>query len=302
MSDVAVLMTFFNPCGYMNQYMNIQTCIANLVKQQVPEIIVLMLEYVGHAATLTEQEFQTPPLPEHVKVVKIQTNSICFHQFALYDIGLQYTTKQKIVLLDADILFEDDDWLEKVSKALDTDTIIQPYLLTNYLNADNSISFTRQSFAAFTFRKANMEQYRDVGFHIGHAWAFVRTVLPNDRLFPYTIMGSGDNVFVTCAMNKQSLVQRLSYLNPKAIEYLRAFNRNRNQKSVHIGFIQTTINHLYHGEMVNRQYNNRHENLAQQKFTLDEMELSDDGLPVFKSPEKWNPYFYQFFQNRKEDA
>lgn len=300
MSDVAVIMTFFNPCGYMNQYMNIQTCIANLVKQQVPEIIVLMLEYVGHAATLTEQEFQTPPLPDHVKVVKIQTNSICFHQFALYNIGLQHTTKPKIVLLDADILFDNADWLEKVSKALNKYSIIQPYLFTNYLKADNSIDFTRLSFAASRALTTDLEQYKDIGSHIGHSWAFVRSILPNDKLFPYTIMGSGDDVFLTCAMNKPILTPRLTYLNPKGLEYLKAFNKNR--KNARVGYTKTTINHLYHGDMANRQYNNRHEKLAQQKFTLDEMELSDEGLPVFKNPEKWNPHFYHFFKNRKEDS
>jgi hypothetical protein len=248
--DMAVIIAYFNPIGYKNPKTNIQTVLEIHEAAGIPT-------FVGEIA------FKDTPflLPKSDRVFQYRTESYMFYKENLMmQVEKQVPeTYTKVVLLDADILFESATWYDTVSKLLDSSHVVRPFKLAKCMD--------------LTYKHI---QSKTSVCHPGYAWAFQRKALHAIRIYEYAVIGGGDNVLDSQVFGK--LIKHLAY--------------QKDLNIVPLGLTKSTaeitIYHMYHGQTNNRQYDTRHSVLMRllQTYSLSGasqlVERREDGILEWK--------------------
>jgi hypothetical protein len=230
--DMAIGIVLFNFTQSVRVYSNYFTMRRKLDKMSLP---VFVIELV--------LEDQKPQLPS---AFVVRTNSWMFHKERLCriletKIPCEFT---KICFVDADILFSDPSWYQKVSAKLDTYEIVQPFSHAKWYNPSGTSFEFQKPGAAY----AGPSDYT----HPGFAWGFQRSWYKNYGFYDYAISGAGDTLSVA-AWFRNKLEWELCRINTYQ-EHLERMN-----ESVHkVGYINGEVHHLWHGTRANRQYISRH--------------------------------------------
>jgi hypothetical protein len=148
-------------------------------------------------------------------------------------------TFTKILLLDADIVFEDAEWYDKVSRDLDRFECIQPFASAHYLNPNFTVATSKDSFLR-----------NDREGHQGFAAAFQRKWLKMHGLYDYAVVGSGDTHLMYALKGRDPAI---THRNRAYVDWC---NSSSPQTLSH-SFCDLTIYHLPHGLAKNRQYKTR---------------------------------------------
>lgn len=282
--DMAVLLAFFNPCNSKRMLMNFLYTYNTLKTAGVPVYAIECLF-----------PNQTPSIGfDDIRLVR--SDSYFFYKEALFrlletTIPAQYT---KLLFLDADLYYTEQNWYDVISHSLNTHEVVQPYKTLNYLDLTyKNIIHSRPSFVV----EAEKESA------IGMAWAMTREYYNRCGFFDYCLTGNGDTVSAIHFTNrpfgdKNDVLLRLH--KETHAEYI------QKPKPRSVGYCDMTINHLYHGALQNRQY-------WQRNFLFDDLQedvvhhiiTNDYGLFEWKSPqmkEKWNKVIHKYFMDRDDDG
>jgi hypothetical protein len=209
------------------------------------------------------------------RTYQYRTNSIMFYkENIMAQIASQLPeTFTKLILLDADILFVDPDWYTKVSHALDTRVVVQPFFRAFQLDITFHVGSTKHS------RLSDGDNNHD-----GYAWAFQRSWLHNHPLFEYSLIGGGDTSIYNMAI--------------------------KHRNSAAIGYVNLDILHLPHGTLRNRQYESRHDKittiLARNKLSslADAVVRTSSGIFEWKEQYRiaMNDVLLTYFKSRDDDG
>ena len=128
--DICVAFAFFNPCGYVRPLQNLVFFENKLRIANIPYYSAEMI--VGD---------QSPMISNPTCVYK--SKSYLFYKEELFNrletfIPEKYT---KIIFLDADIIFNCVDWVDKISDSLDINDIIQVFEKVCYLDLTYSENY-----------------------------------------------------------------------------------------------------------------------------------------------------------------
>lgn len=277
--DMAIVIVFFNPNCSIRIIQNLLYIKALFDAANIPA-------FYGELA-FNENPFVLSPASN---IVQWRSSSYMFYKENLIvqleaKIPAQYT---KLCIIDADIIFEDKAWYDKVSKALNSYTIVQPFSVVYNLD----ISFRKKDEAISCLKKSNG--------HAGYVWAFQRSWFQRNPFFEYALIGGGDDFF-----GSKIKVANISYCNLyedfKAQEPVEGHTKT---------FLDISICHLPHGIKANRQYGVRHAVMREQLrlFGLTYMhELTlrrDDGILIWKPEyiEVMNKIILQYFKTRDDDG
>jgi hypothetical protein len=275
-TDICVAYAFFNPCGYVRPLQNLVFFENKLRLANIPYFSAEMI--VGD---------QQPMLSNPTCVYK--SKSYLFYKEELFNkleklIPAQYT---KIMFLDTDIIFNCTDWVDRLSRMLDTNDIVQVFERVCYLD--------------LTYNENHWMNASTVDYNVsgsGFGWAMTRSFLHRiGGFFDKCTLGSGDSIFFHSIVNRpvmkypviQSFIneyrEKIAGLNPKW-SFLPGVN----------------IYHLTHGSRINRRYADRYGILTRSDFTWDSLFYkNDDGFWELKD-ENINAEFFQYFKNRSEDS
>jgi hypothetical protein len=139
----------------------------------------------------------------------------------------------------------------------------------------------------------------DFKYHPGFAWCMKRDWYNKVGFFDYAVSGSGDTLSVAAWLKKtfppgfQSL--------PKALR--REYSKFLNKACPKITCLKgVDVLHLYHGSRDNRQYAIRHKILEVNTDITELIKPNSEGIFEWKHPNLWNPVFFEYFQNRKDDS
>ena len=277
--DMAVLLAFFNPAKSFRIVQNLYTVKQLLEMAQIPV-------YIGEVA-YNEEPFVLSSSPT---THQYRTSSIMFYKENIMAqlIKMLPESFTKVVLLDADILFADPEWYRKVSEALDTHDVVQPYSKAMQLDVAFNVSNTKTSILS------NLENN-----HEGYAWAFKRDWLTKYPLFEYALVGGGDTMVYHSLSNYTKPITFYSNDVSKTIDKLPFTN-----------YVNVEIIHLPHGNLNNRQYGSRYEIMRSLMITFNITNLSNavyrtpDGifewLPQYR--EKINGSLLAYFIGRNDDG
>lgn len=281
--DAAVILAFFNPAQSVRIVQNLMMVKSLLEAAHIPT-------FIGEIAH-KDRPFV---LPTSSHVFQFRTESVMFYKENLLAAVERYVPSAytKIIVLDADVVFENPDWYRVFSAALDTAHVCQGYKYAQYLKLD--FSYSEEKVGAIVSPHG----------HTGFAWGFQRSWFRSPGLFEYALTGGGDTMFYA----------QIRPSDPRLIfpAYAADFKDHpRTPADTVIGFADLRVFHLPHGSKDNRQYKERHDVLVAKLRELKITRLSDaverrphDGMfewkPVYR--ETLNALLLAYFRARKDDA
>ena len=294
-TDTAVMLAFYNPAGFSRILRNMLYIIGTLKEKSIPYFVV---ECVFNGAE--------PQIPDATLV--LHSNSYMFYKEQLMakleeKIPEQYT---KLVCMDGDILFDSPDWVDQVSKKLDTVDIIQPFNQACWLTPDNTKIRSKKPSYADALHNNKITRTRSIHhYHPGFAWAFKRdTWRKIGGFFDRAIIGNGDMLFVFNFFKTEvpDFWIRDVLQTKFILETWTAYNQKFREVNPTIGVLPNKALHLFHGVRQNRQYTTRYKSVAHMLTGAwdDQITTNADGLFEFKNPEI-SKMVLEYFKRRNED-
>jgi len=234
---------------------------------------------------------------------------------------------QIVVWLDADILFDRDDWPQRAVEALDTSVMAQLFSRTCYL--PHEVDFSRplaeqrylqrrstasglvggvlQENTLSTTLEALKAHGMAIDYANGHAWAMRRELLQRSGFYEAMIVGGGDYVFLQAALGQFEAVRKGHAWTPESHQYrhfLRWAERFHDVVQGRIGMVPGDIFNLWHGELLDRRYVPRHQILTAHDFDPDRDIAIDAHGSLCWSSDKLalHEAVREYFRARQEDG
>lgn len=296
-STMAVVTCFFNPSGYQRPLDNYQRY-AEGIRRQCGELFTVEMAY-------DDDEFCLPDAAIHVRGRRdrhLLWQKERLLNLAIEKIGSQYDA---IAWVDADISFENDEWLDATKQTLNTNSIIQPWTEVNFLTRDGGSEFRRRSVGWYYLN--DKTKYTDMLIaHPGYAWAARTDWLRRHGLYQYMVTGGGDSLMLHAFTN--SFTGLVKSLRAAWLEhYLKWNNAVYGAVAGRLGCIDGNITHFYHGERKHRHYVDRWFVLADNDYDPDrDIEIDETGLLAWtEHARRTKPHMVNwvqhYFSMRKED-
>lgn len=226
MRDLAIVMVYWNPAFSTRLLQNLKIVCTALEKTDAPY-------WIGEVA-FEERPFEL----DGPRVLQWRSSSYMFYKENVFMRIVEMLPPEitKVMLLDADILFDRPDWYDATSKLLDRVDVCQPYSRAFCLGRDGSTELTKTAITS-----------QALG-HPGYAWAFRRDWLAQNPLCEHCVVGAGDGM----------LAVRLGLAPSSICPFSLTLSLMSRYPRVRVGHLDGTIRHLFHGTGSNRQYVSRH--------------------------------------------
>jgi hypothetical protein len=299
-SELTVITTFFNWCGFESK-------IANYLRFS-REMDSLGIQVLTVECANWNCPFSLPPGPN---VIHTRTNSALWQKERLLNIAINHLphTCRFVAWIDCDLLFLNHNWASEASQLLEHYAVVQLFddmirLGPGETSATVEPTLTK-SFMDGVLRSAEDNSPMRLG-HPGFAWAARRDILETcNGLYDACIVGGAD-----CAMAHAWFG---TYACPSVAHIAHGEHRSHYQRwarKAHstvagsVSLVRGRVLHLWHGSYENRQYAERHEQLASYSFEPDKDIASNSyGCWEWNSekPELHN-WMLQYFVSRHEDS
>jgi hypothetical protein len=181
--DIAAVCCYFNPRRYRRRLKNFDVFRRNV-------------ERAGIRLLTVELAIRDDPFDLHAytEVHQIRGGDVMWQKERLLQIGINMLLDggyEKIAWLDADIVFQDTRWPERVSQALDRFCVVQCFHSANQLYSDGA-----RGVCSALAPPGQFNEIRTPACD-GLAWAARGPVLRGAGLYQYCIVGGGDSAFLS---------------------------------------------------------------------------------------------------------
>jgi hypothetical protein len=300
---------FFNPAGYARRLRNYRVFRRAL---GVPLVTVELAH--GNA-------FELQPGDAEV-LVQIRGRSVLWQKERLLNVAQQHLPErcQAVAWIDCDLVLERPDWPERARRLLEERPLVQLFdtlydLPRGVMPAEVDLAATPPTARSFAHRMStgsisgddlrppSSQHVRACSFGMG--WAARRELLQAHGFYDALILGSGDRAMACAAYGLfGDAIYTIRLDERRAAHYLRwaepFFDRVRGA----VGYVDGGLYHLWHGDVGDRRYLERHQDLSRLGFDpLTDIALSDGGCWRWSSykPEL-HAYLNQYFLSRREDG
>lgn len=186
----------------------------------------------------------------------------------------------KIVWLDTDIIFHNDNWFNELEKSLDNYLMVQPFeSVFENSNTDKNPGLNTQSwsksYSDYLTKQIPIPQY----YALGLAWGVRRSCI-HHGFFDKHILGSNDALQILSILGDCFNNQLLKNCTPGLIySWINYSKQIPYYSSYDIGYCPGKIEHMYHGQTYHRGYQIREQLLSQYNFDPKQhIELDTNGL------------------------
>jgi hypothetical protein len=321
--------SYFNPMGYRRRLANYRLFRARL---NVP-LVAVELAY-GPDFELNADDADV--------LIQLRGRDVLWQKERLLNLALQALPGEcsNVAWLDCDVIFEDDDWPERVNKALQDSAILQPYshvyhLPREWAGGPMAKQLPRQSvafaIASGTPAAACLGESSVSGifnYSRGFAWAARRELLEKHRFYDALIVGGGDRALAATIYDchvgmmhylgmddrpphdlndwqkEQYLSEGFRHSNSKRKDHYLAWGQPfYNSVRANVGFVEGNLFHLWHGRSENRRYRERIEGLRQFEFDpFTDIAIDQNGAWTWNSNKhELHDYVRAYFAGRRED-
>ncbi len=300
----------FNPAGYRTKRDNFRLFRAGLARAGLP-LLAVELAYGD-----TPFELQPGDADE---VVRIRGGDVLWQKERLLNVGVGALPDDcdKVVWLDADVLFERNDWARRTADLLEEHVIVQPFsrsirLLEGELRADGESmpvgSGEHEILHGMAYGVAakgygSLGRYLEHG-HCGYAWAARREVVQAHGLYDANVLGNGD-LNIAHAMFGGARYLRAERLGHHARAHLErwaeGFFASVRGSVTHLDGM---LFHLFHGKKEDRRYVDRLAVLVEQAFDPEhDLEVGAEGAWCWASTKpELARVCAEYFVRRREDG
>jgi hypothetical protein len=302
--DLWAITAFFNPVGYRRKYANYRRFRDRL---GVPLLAIELGYRDGFELRDDDAEI----------VVRLRGRDVLWQKERLLNLAVQAlpASCRKVAWLDCDILFDDPDWPERTSLALDRFALVQPYgrafrtppgwTCGDPLPPEEAIRPAAALMASGMSVAACLDvPASHVGCSLGYAWAAHVDLVKEHRLYDACIVGGGDGAMVRAAYGQSDAVVRLLSMNGARADHYRHWARRfREAVAGSVGSVEGTLFHLWHGETVNRRYRERQQELSAFGFDpADDIAIDHNGAWRWNSRKPaMHASVRAYFSSRRED-
>jgi hypothetical protein len=285
--DMAVLLVFFNPCNSKRILINFLYIFNGLRAKNVPVF--------GIECLFPGQE----PSISFKNVKHVRSSSYLFHKERLFrvlekSIPQKYT---KLMMMDADLFYDEENWYEVVSNDLNIHECLQPFKIVNYLDLTYKNKYiSAKPVVLLEDAESNPE------YQVGMVWAMTREYYNKCGFYDNCIIGNGDLLSAVHFTGKTFEKSKDIILRLHGESYAEYCKKPRPKSIKHCDL---TLNHMYHGSLIKRKYWDR--NFLFKEIEGDVSNLikeNEDGVFEWKTPEdteKWNKVIFEHFSERKDD-
>ena len=295
-NDMAVVSVHFNWAKFKTPVRNLNRFILDMEGEKIP--------LYGIELSL-DGKFDTEKYPNWIKI-RVKMENVCFQKEACINLLEKYIPAKytKIAWIDHDVYFKNRNWYNEASEKLDTLKVIQ--LFSEKISTDRDgfevSSIPSLMKAGDPTVETKLKKY--IGTP-GVALAARRELWNYGGLYPYSIMGGGDSVFLYSIYNhvQTNLIITASagMITPFA-QYTPWKNSILNYVNRSCGHISGEVVHSWHGEMSNRRYDDRYSIIADIDWNKS-VQLNKYGLVEIVDVERHiYDRIYSYFRSRNEDG
>ena len=297
---------YFNPVGYRRRLENYR-----LFRQRLTvPLVTVELSFDG--------KFQLSEGDADI-LVQIQGGDVMWQKERLLNIALKWVPEScdKIAWLDCDVVFGSDDWVERASQALDEFPLLhlfhERYDLPRDATPDQLDGRdTRAAAPSVVYNLAVSPGKLFLPFPrekrvttTGLAWASPREVLEKIGFYDACILGGGDHAMLCAALGEFEHCTRRVLMNARREEHYLAWARPYFESvRGRVDYIPGRIFHLWHGEIKDRQYEERHRGLEASDFDpFTDIALDQNGCWRWGSDKtELHAFVRRYFESRAEDG
>ncbi|MBI3158047.1 MAG: hypothetical protein HYZ26_00420 [Chloroflexi bacterium] len=303
---------YFNPASYANKIQNYRVFREHLGAQGIP-LLAVELRFDDGADELS-------PDTDADALLQLRGRHVMWQKERLLNLALARLPADcdRIVWLDADVVFDRPDWAAETRRLLEDYAIVQPFSQTFNLKAGTRPplrnagaypvgTLSGQRYYGMAYGVAHkgydvLQDYRRAGLS-GFAWAARREVFDGLGLYDRLITGGGDLV-MSRAMFSGTEHLGLERFSPALAEDLaawaaRLYPRVRGS----VGYLEGSLFHLWHGNPMNRAYGHRFQILVETEFDpCSDLEINPDGLFEWASQKpRLHEWCRHYFRHRDEE-
>jgi hypothetical protein len=250
-------------------------------------------------------------------VVQIAGGDLLWQKERLLNVALGYLPPEcdKVAWVDCDVIFATTDWAARAEHALDTFRLIQPFRERCNLRCGGNNSFCHSISESVGYKiaagKAHADDFRQSEAPLirkstaGLAWAARRELVEAHGLYDACILGSGDRAVLCAAMGLFDHGMAAVGMRGRQIEHYLSWATSFHRAiDGRVGFVDGSIRHLWHGDLINRKYAQRHEGLSRYEFDpFSDIALQSSGCWRWKGNKpEMQEYVKDYFASRKEDG
>lgn len=228
-----------------------------------------------------------------------------------------------VAWVDCDVLFANQDWAKDAVLALKRHRIVQLFsdlcdltdresVRAGPVGSEARLRVSGRGIASLiaadalpssSFTPRNTLDMRSSSF--GIAWAASAELLRLHSFYDAMIIGSGDRAMACAAYgNYEAAIDALCLSGERAAHYLSWARLYHGSINGDVGSLPGAIYHLWHGEISDRSYKERHQAFAELDFRLDrDLERDLNGFWKWRRPRPdMEDFFRRYFQGRREDG
>lgn len=182
----------------------------------------------------------------------------------------------KIVWVDTDVVFHNDDWLTELDKLLDEKCFGQPF--ERVVELDNHFNHNLNCFSYAKLLHSYIHHNEPIGrsLAVGLSWGCRRSLLPNG-FYDKHIMGSNDGLQLYAWLGDIVNYKIFAMPNNLIQDFLNYYQNLDKSSGVDVGYCKGVVEHLYHGDYKYRGYNSR-EKILTHDFNIKDLEIDSNGL------------------------
>jgi hypothetical protein len=304
--DLWAITCYFNPLGYQSRLKNYRIFKRRLI---VP-LVAVELSHDGQYHLGSE---------DAEILIQIKCEDLLWQKERLLNVALQSVPRDcsAVAWLDCDVVFENADWPARASELLQTFKIVEPFEFTYETPKDGlpgdlaskedegySLMYAlAKGIAPLEILRGNMRL--DKRISSGLAWVAQRAILDKHGFYDACVMGSGNRAITCAMMGRFDDAVHYLQMNPNwAGHYLAWAQPLFDSVQGSVGYMPGGLFHLWHGDLKNRRYAERHKFLSDSGFDPTK-DIFIDGNGVWRwSASKTNMgnYIRGYFESRREDG
>ncbi len=229
-------------------------------------------------------------LPDWMAPIRVRTKSVLWPKERLLNLAIRRLPARctKVAWLDADVSFENVDWMTETSAVLETCNVVQPFDVAVRLPrgacVDDGTGVRWESFASVMLREPDAIAVGSFGAHghTGFAWAARRDIVERHGLYDCCVAGRGDHLIAHGLGGdwESACIDRITGGGAEHRAHAVAWcERIYEDVRARIGCVRGTLLHQWHGDVAARRYQDSLSWLGAQSFDpAADLCENDDGV------------------------
>jgi hypothetical protein len=253
-------------------------------------------------------------------LVQIRGGACLWQKERLLNVAIDHLPRSAefVVWTDCDVIFECEDWPRTLPEALEATPLVQCYSEVIYLqdcarplqrspdSVADAYSIASKTAPGPNLASDAMPRTSARGFRPGLAWAARRELIARHGLYDVLIVGGGDRALASAALGRfDEAISALRMNSTRADHYLKWAKPFYGDVGGGVGALPGRALHLWHGNLDDRHYVERHMSLAGFGFDPERhLVLGSHGAWEWSAsaPQGLKEFLETYFQSRFEDG